>query len=194
VTRDPWPRRAGSSRSGLARCPELDYGWIMSFPARYLELAEKAFGNDRDPIEAVSAHAAALFDVPVIVWEGDAQTFAFSFISRSAEELLGHSATRWTGEPAFWAESVVHPDDRDDAVAYCALATAKCADHAFTYRARAADGRVVWLADYVRVIRGARGVADRLRGIMIDVTDAVVGEPAWRMPTREALTDGAPAR
>lgn len=108
---------------------------------------------------------------PLIVWEGDAATFRFSYVSGGdAEELLGHPADRWTEEPGFWAQTVVHPEDRDEAIAFCALATGKCEDHDFVYRARTADGRTVWLHDVVTVVRGARGVAERLRGVMLDVT------------------------
>jgi PAS domain S-box-containing protein len=113
-----------------------------------------------------------------IVWEGDAATFQFTFVSRSAEDVLGYPASRWTTEPTFWADIVVHPRDRNDAIAYCALATGQGRDHDFVYRAVAADGRVVWLHDVVRVVMGPKGVAQRLRGIMLDVTEAIeVAEP-----------------
>jgi PAS domain S-box-containing protein len=167
----------------------------MAFPDRYLELAKSAFGDARDDIRSVASRAEKLFDRPVIVWEGDAQTFAFSFVSPAAEKLLGHPARRWTTEPTFWADTVVHPEDRDDAVAYCALATGKCVDHAFVYRAQTADGRVRLLADYVQVVRGARSIAERLRGIMIDVTDDLADEDAtraWRSPTKRAVEEFSP--
>lgn len=130
------------------------------------------FGADSDPLQAVVDRAGALFPGrDVIVWEGDAQTFQFSYVSESAERLLGYPVSRWTSEPAFWAEVVVHPEDRQDAIAFCALATGRCKDHDFTYRAIAADGRIVVLHDVVRVVVGRLGVAARLRGIMIDVTE-----------------------
>jgi PAS domain S-box-containing protein len=160
----------------------------MAFPDRYVELAKAAFGNARESIDVVAHRAAGMFDRPIIVWEGDAQTFEFSYVSAAAEEMLGFPARRWTNESTFWADSVVHPEDRDDAVAYCALATGKCLDHAFVYRAKTADGRVRWLADYVQVVRGPRGVAERLRGIMLDVTDELTTEHAsreWRSPTKQ---------
>jgi PAS domain S-box-containing protein len=164
----------------------------VSFPERYLDVANTAFGDPRDKVEKVAERAEALFDRPVIVWEGDAQTFAFSFVSGSAEAVLGHSARRWIEEATFWADVVVHPDDREDAIAYCALATGKCLDHAFVYRANTVDGRVRWLADYVQVIRGPRRVAERLRGIMIDVTDELAGEQVaktWRSPERRVVEE-----
>lgn len=167
----------------------------MAFPDRYVEIAKQAFGDAKESIEVVAKRATGMFDRPVIVWEGDAQTFAFSYVSSSAETLLGHPSTRWTTEATFWADSVVHPEDRDDAVAYCALATGKCLDHAFVYRANTADGRVRWLADYVQVVRGPKGIAERLRGIMIDVTEEVAaerGEQAWRSPSKQNVETARP--
>ncbi len=164
--------------------------------ARFEDFADRvreAFGNPADPIHLVAQRAEARFgEEPVIVWEGDAQTFQFSFVSASAEDVLGHPCARWTDEPTFWADHVIHPDDRDDAVAYCALATGKGKDHAFEYRARASDGRTVHLVDYVQVIFGARGIPERLRGIMIDVSDAPSRAEAeagsrWESPPRLAL-------
>lgn len=135
------------------------------------------FGEPEDPIELVESRALATFS-DLIVWEGDAATFQFTYVSRNAEAILGYPVERWYSEPAFWAESVVHPDDRNDAVAYCALATAKKAHHEFEYRAVRSDGGVVWLLDLVRVVLGKRRVAERLRGIMVDVTPARAAEIA----------------
>lgn len=138
-------------------------------------LAEKTaaiFGADDDPIVLVEHRARRLLpDLRPIVWEGDAQTFQFGFVGGAAEEVLGHPASRWTEEPTFWADIVVHPDDRNDAIAFCAIATGRGADHDFQYRARCADGRIVRLHDIVKVVKGRRGVAERLRGIMIELPE-----------------------
>lgn len=129
------------------------------------------FGPPTDPIEAVTARALRVLpDAPVIVWEGDPQTFVFSYVSPSAEDILGYPTASWT-QPGFWARTVVHPDDASDAVAYCALATGQGRDHDFQYRARTADGRTVLLHDVVHVIKGRSGVAARLRGIMVPIEE-----------------------
>lgn len=108
--------------------------------------------------------------VQAIAWEGDASTFQFTYVSAVAEALLGYPVRRWLQEPAFWAEHVVSASDRSDAVGYCALATASKRDHVFEYRAQRADGTTVVLRDVVRVVLGPRGVPERLRGLMFDVT------------------------
>lgn len=129
------------------------------------------FGDLEDPMTVVERRARALFGDGVIAWEGDPATFQFSFVSRRAEEALGYPRARWTEEPTFWADVVVHRDDKADAVAFCATATGKRRDHEFVYRAVTADGRVRYLRDIVRVCCGPRGVPVRLRGLMLDVTD-----------------------
>jgi len=157
---------------------------------------EGGFGSDSDPIDVIDRRAQQLFaGAHVIVWEGDAQTFQFSYVSPSAEALLGYPAKRWIAESTFWADVVITPDDRDDAIAYCALATAKRADHVFEYRAHCSNGSVLWLRDYVRVLVGPRGVATTLRGIMFDVSgdkrDArTFDEPStYRVPSPHTLAN-----
>jgi len=130
------------------------------------------FGAPTDPITEVERRSQRLFPGrSPIVWEGDPATFQFSYVSPFAAVLLGHAVERWTREPTFWADLVVHQDDRADAIAYCALATGKGRDHVFEYRALTSDGRIVWLRDIVNVIVGPKGVPALLRGIMFDVSD-----------------------
>ncbi|MFZ5864150.1 MAG: PAS domain-containing protein [Nitrospirota bacterium] len=111
-----------------------------------------------------------------IVWEADATTFQFTFVSAQAERLLGYPIRRWIEEPGFWSNHV-HPDDRDAAVAYCVSCTTLKQAHQFDYRMVAADGRIVWLHDLVTVIvENDRPVT--LRGIMVDITARKEAEAA----------------
>lgn len=132
---------------------------------------EKVFGDGSDDIRLVEARARAQYpDRRLIVWEGDPQTFVFGYVGGDAEQLLGHPASAWLG-PSFWVDHIVHPEDRRDAVAYCALASGKACDHVFEYRAVHPAGGVVWLLDYVRVVLGQRGIPTLLRGLMFDITE-----------------------
>lgn len=130
--------------------------------------AEAIFGADTDPMPLLAERARDLLaGYDTIVWEADATTFVFSYVNPEAEAVLGYPASRWTDEPTFWADVVLHPADRDDSVTYCATETGKGCDHDFEYRAVAADGRIVRLRDIVRVVRGADGTPARLRGVMV---------------------------
>jgi PAS domain S-box-containing protein len=119
-----------------------------------------------------------------IVWEMDASTWEFTFVSRQAERLLGYPLERWYTEPTFWAEVLVHPDDQLWAVPFCVQCTHRAEDHDFEYRALAADGRTVWLKDVVRVVRDAHG-RTLLRGVMVDVTGRRTDELTLREQARK---------
>lgn len=109
-------------------------------------------------------------DLDAIVWEADPATFRFTFVSRRAEKILGYPVERWLTEPDFWANHIDELD-RKRAVAYCRKATEEGRDHEFDYRAVAADGRRVCLRDTVRILRDEHGAVQKLRGLMVDISE-----------------------
>ncbi len=102
-----------------------------------------------------------------IVWEGDPETFQFSFVSARAEGILGFPLAEWL-EAGFWARHT-HPDDVERCMRTCREATRDGRDHTFEYRMIAADARTVWLRDIVSVRRTADGQV-RLVGLTLDIT------------------------
>jgi PAS domain S-box-containing protein len=104
-----------------------------------------------------------------IVWEADAQTWLFTFVSQRATEILGYPVEQWLTQPNFWVDHI-HPEDRERSVAYCQQCTSQGLDHEFEYRAVAADGRIVWLQDIVHVVQDADGRVRQLRGVMVDIS------------------------
>ncbi len=52
-----------------------------------------------------------------IVWEADAVTFKFLFVSKRAERVLGYPVERWLSEATFWKDHI-DPDDREWAVKF----------------------------------------------------------------------------
>jgi PAS domain S-box-containing protein len=105
--------------------------------------------------------------LPAIAWSAAVPSFRFTYINPAAEKLLGYPAERWLNEPNFWTDHI-HPDDRHVAV-FCHDETLCCRDHELVYRMIAADGRTVWLRDYVNVYI-ADGVPMELFGVMVDIT------------------------
>ncbi|MDP2052415.1 MAG: PAS domain-containing protein [Acidobacteriota bacterium] len=133
---------------------------------------EQVFGKSTDSLDLVERRARELLpEHKVVIWEGDPQTFQFGFVSQAAEDILGYPCGRWVTEPDFWVSTVVHPDHRHEAAAFCALATGQGRDHDFQYLAVRADGGSTLIHDVVKVIKGPRGIAARLRGIMIEIGD-----------------------
>jgi PAS domain S-box-containing protein len=113
-----------------------------------------------------------------IVWEADARTFHFTFVSAQAERVLGYPVRQWLEEPTFWKDHI-HPDDREAAVKFCTAATAEKRDHDFEYRMVASSGQIVWLRDLVTVAVD-NDEAAKLRGVMFDITARKGKEQAVR--------------
>lgn len=118
-------------------------------------------------LESPTLYSKLVDSLDGIVWEADAETFRFTFVSRQAEKILGYPLKEWL-EPNFWRDHT-HPDDTDWCSAFCLDSTRRHQDHEFEYRMIAADGRVVWLHDIVSVKSEPGGVLC-LRGIMVDIT------------------------
>ncbi|MFN2615917.1 MAG: PAS domain S-box protein [Thermoleophilaceae bacterium] len=130
--------------------------------------------------EVKNPHEELLQGLDAIVWEADPETLQFSFVSERAEQILGYPVRDWLAQPNFWVDHI-HPDDRELTLAACREATARCEDHKLEYRAVAADGRVVWLCDIIKVACGADGRPSTVRGVMIDVTGQREAEQALRV-------------
>jgi PAS domain S-box-containing protein len=113
-----------------------------------------------------------------IVWEADAETFEFSFVSEKAEHILGYTAEQWLRPRAFWKDHI-HEEDRERAVQCWLEAVALKRRQDFEYRMIAADGRLVWVRNLVSLVI-ENGRATRLRGVMVDVTSRKRNEEALR--------------
>jgi diguanylate cyclase (GGDEF)-like protein/PAS domain S-box-containing protein len=151
---------------------------------RTARLAEQTAAHRASAAEALHNHRRFLDLVNTtdgIVWEADARTFVFSFVSRKAETLLGYPADAWR-EAGFWVAHL-HPADREWAPQYSASCTGRLEPHRFEYRFIAADGRVVWLEDIVTVVSEA-GEPTLLRGLMVDITARKEAESEVRQLTR----------
>ena len=143
---------------------------------RTAKLEEETAAHRASELEARQHHQRFLDLVNTtdgIVWEADARTFVFAFVSRKAESLLGYPVEDWQ-TPGFWVAHL-HPEDRDWAPEYCASCTGRLEPHRFEYRFIAKDGRVVWLEDIVTVV-AENGEPKLLRGLMVDITARRVAE------------------
>lgn len=125
--------------------------------------------------ELSQTHTGQSHDTPgllcglgAVVWEFDWSSGAFTYVSEAAERLLGYPLDRWT-EPGFWLTHV-HPEDIEQAVAFCLASTQRGIDHTFEYRMIAADGSEVWVRDIVTV-DPVKKMDGRLRGVLVDITD-----------------------
>jgi len=160
----------------------------LLIPSRAELEATKAALEDqvRERTQALSASEARykflLNTVEGIVWELDLPSFQFTFVSQKAENVLGYPVEQWLTEPHFWRDHI-YPDDLEAAIDICDRMTQALKDHEMEYRMIAADGRVVWLWDLVKVfVEGDRPV--KLQGIMVDISDRKAAEQALHETNR----------
>src|ERR1017187_5734738 len=176
----PRPRRQ-STEGNQARPPErvgptpvlrsVDSGGVDSITRDTTErkLAEEEVRR------GAQLYSRLVNSLDCIVWEADARTFQFSFVSPQAKRMLGYAPEEWLA-PGFWARHL-HPEDIEWCTKFCMQATEEGRDHEFEYRMIAADGRTVWLHDVVGV-QTAPGGPTQLTGVMIDITSRKLSEAA----------------
>ena len=104
-----------------------------------------------------------------IFWVADAHTFEFVYINEQVQQILGYSVDEWMSSPTFWQDHI-HPDDREEAIQFCATETKENRNHRFEYRMFDAQNRIVWIKDIVNLVHKEDGGL-QLVGVMIDVTD-----------------------
>jgi diguanylate cyclase (GGDEF)-like protein/PAS domain S-box-containing protein len=127
-----------------------------------------------------------------VVWEANRWTFGFSFVSEQAERLLGYPLSDWTSRRDFWLQHL-HAADREWATDFRQRPAGTADRRHFEYRMIAAEGRTVWVADYVSVVRRDDNT-ECLRGVMVDITEQkALEEQLARNGLYDALT-GLPNR
>lgn len=136
------------------------------------EEADRSALRYRDLVEGLDA----------IVWEADAETWQFTFVSQWAKTLLGYPLERWLQKPNFWID-LIHPEDREQTVRACKTVSAQHAVR-FEHRALASDGRVVWL------MQREDGPA-QVYGLLLDITQSKRTEATLQQLVRELETSRA---
>ncbi|WP_395141293.1 EAL domain-containing protein [Schlegelella aquatica] len=145
-----------------------EHGRALYYQCTVHDITERK--RAEDALRRSEQHLSDLVEgIEGIVWEADAPSLRFSYVSPQAERILGYPVSQWLHQPDFWVAHL-HPDDREPTERICRTSSEAGQDHDLEYRMVAADGRVVWLRDIVRVVQDDGGPM-RLRGLMIDVTE-----------------------
>ena len=120
-----------------------------------------------------------------IVWEADAYSGRFTFVSRRAEPLTGYGIGEWRGDAEFWGR-LVHPEDRAEAARRRAEAMREGTDFDLEYRILTKSGRAVRVRDSARAVRDATGTLRQWRGVMVELAVSVrmreAGEHLEQLP------------
>ena len=124
-------------------------------------------GHDR---AARRPSRSLIADLDAVVWEADAATGTFVYVSDGIERILGLAPTAWMRGREGWLASI-HPEDRDlvDDARARAAATGLAFDLA--YRLVGADGDPVRVRDLGHVVPAEGDRPPLLRGIIVPAAD-----------------------
>ena len=125
--------------------------------------------------EAAPAAPPVELPAPVVAWTLDAEAETFVRVSPESGERLGVPAEAWQSLEA-WAETRVHPDDREAYLRFHRETLAKTGSGVCEFRLYDAEARIRRVREYVD--RGADG---RQHGITVDTA----GEERQRRRERE---------
>jgi PAS domain S-box-containing protein len=104
-----------------------------------------------------------------IIWEANAETQEFTFVSKHAESILGYPVEDWLSSPTFFRDHI-HSEDREWSADYSRNAISALRSHEYEFRMQSAWGEAIWLHNMVNVTQDNDGKV-RLRGVMFNITD-----------------------
>jgi len=126
--------------------------------------------------EARTKYGALVEQIPAIVYVDVADAnMSTSYVSPQIEEILGYNQQEYIDDPQLW-ENILHPDDREEAMATYLRGRESGGPFVFEYRLLARDGRTVWFRDSAIVLTDALGRAEYIQGVMLDITDGKLAE------------------
>ena len=124
--------------------------------------------------EAKSKYGALVEQIPAIVYVDVADdNMSTTYVSPQIEAILGYDPQEYIDDPQLW-ENILHPDDREEALATYLRGRESGGPFVFEYRLLARNGRTVWFRDSAIVLTDARGQAEYIQGVMLDITDSKI--------------------
>lgn len=112
-----------------------------------------------------------------VVWTLDPETLACSFVSPSAETLLGHPADSWTAEPAGWRDRLP-AEDLEPFLAAARSLSDEQDSASLEHGLLRADGGVARFRTELRLFPAGEDGRREIRGFSVDVTEARLFEEA----------------
>ncbi len=113
----------------------------------------------------------------------------YLFISPGFERLTGYSAEEAYADPALVTMQLLHPDDVDVVRGRLYTGLTEAGSRSSEHRIVRADGTVRWVRVVVTTVPNPEGVAERVVGMIDDITDRVLATQA--LATAEADARGA---
>jgi diguanylate cyclase (GGDEF)-like protein/PAS domain S-box-containing protein len=126
--------------------------------------------------QAKTKYGALVEQIPAIVYVDVADDeMSTTYVSPQIQAILGYSAQEYIDDPQLW-ERILHPDDREGAMATYLRGRESGDPFVFEYRLLARDGRTVWFRDSAIVLTDAQGRPEHIQGVMLDITESKVAE------------------
>jgi len=144
--------------------------------------------SQREASEAIrrsqERYEALVNSIEGVVWEADAETFQFRFVSKQAERIFGYPIHLWLNDPHFWKDHIF-PDDLEQVMTLWTKGVAEGKGFDLTYRMITAAGPTTWVRNIASVSMEA-GQPACLRGIIVDISERARMEEVLRQKTQEA--------
>ncbi len=100
------------------------------------------------------------------------------YVSPQIETILGYAPSEWLEDPNLWL-SVLHPEDREAALAADEIHYRTGEPLRSEYRVVAKDGSAVWIRDHATILVDADGTRIS-QGVLIDITESKRAEQQVR--------------
>jgi PAS domain S-box-containing protein len=123
-----------------------------------------------DPVRAPERFADLIDDLDAVVWEYEAASGRYTYVSAAVERIIGYPPERLLEEPGFWS-ALCHPDDLQFATDYYERLEREGGHGRLEYRVISADGREAWIRDVVHVVDPEGGGPRVVRGLCLEVTE-----------------------
>ncbi|MFN8187860.1 MAG: PAS domain-containing protein [Gaiellales bacterium] len=150
--------------------PELDRTGRVSAVRGFLVDITEQKRAEQEHLEAEERYRSLAEEIPAVIYVDAADDLASTqYMSPRIVEILGYPLEAYD-DPAFFVETLVHPDDRDAVLADIALNNTGQRS-TIVYRCLAADGRVVWFYDETVPQVDEQGNVVCVRGCLIDITE-----------------------
>lgn len=172
----------------------LSYRFPLRVVLRQEEELKKLFGNmqhayrESDHLRYAAQRSEKRFrdlvhGLDAIVWEADAETGRFLFISHQVENLFLYSTSEWLNAGKFFKDQIFSEDRKKVLDAYQRSIDQEV-DCQIEYRRVSKDGAIVWVQDNIRYIF-ADERHKQLRGVMVDITNKRRAEESLLKLNRE---------
>ncbi|WP_284720617.1 ATP-binding protein [Polyangium sorediatum] len=178
ITRSLWQKQnlPGGPEAFLTLHQAIDAA-VVAAVERYTRARDRGAGESRAELERVLAQVdierLRFRDLVnnldhVVVWEADAQSLRFSFVSERATPVTGMTPAEWMSVPDFWGTHVPPAELVRLLVLFRRCLEAQT-DERLDHRFLRPDGRVLWV--HTGVHGTERAGAPMFQGVTIDITE-----------------------